>query len=114
MTHTHAATPFRSHSDTRRPAVVVSLVALVFGVVELLGAALMWYLTATDPSDDPLVGLGYVVALVVGAPGGVGVLLGGLGWLLADRVAGLVLGILAVVATAGPVLLVLGFASPTF
>ncbi len=112
MTQSHATAPVLSRSDSRRSAVAVSAIALVLGVVELLGAALLWYLTATDPSDDPLVGLGYLVALVVGAPGVVGVVLGGLGWTLADRAAGLVLGILAVVATAGPLLLFLGFAFP--
>lgn len=112
MTQSHVAAPVSSRSDSRRSAVVISAIALSIGVTELLGAALMWYLTATDPSDDPLVGLGYLVALAVGAPGVVGVVLGGLGWALADRAAGLVLGILGVVATAGPLVLFLGLAFP--
>ncbi|MCX6401705.1 MAG: hypothetical protein NTX33_17465 [Propionibacteriales bacterium] len=113
MSQSRAVAPVSPSSDTRGPAVVASVIALVLGVLELLGAGAIWYLTATDPSDDPLVSLGYLVAIVVGAPGVVGVVLGGLGWRFADRVAGLVLSILGVLAAAGPVAMVLTFAFPS-
>lgn len=104
----------RTPAPTHRAAVVTSAIAVVVSVLEVAAGGLFWYLTATDPSDDPLVGLGYLLAILVGAPGVVGVVLGALGWLLARHVAGLVLGILGVVAAAGPLLVVLLFASPTF
>ena len=99
-------------SSTRRTARVSSAIALGLGGLELLAGCVMWYLTATDPSDDPLVGLGYFVAIIVATPGVVAVVLGVLGWLFAERTAGLVLGVLGAVAAAGPFVLVLGFAVP--
>lgn len=98
--------------STRKAAVVTSAVALVLGLLELGLGAFCWWATDTDPSDDPLTALGYLVALMIGVPGGIGLVLAGLGWLLADRVAGLVLAILAACAVAVPGLLWLGVASP--
>lgn len=101
-------------SSARRGTVVTSVVVLVLGVVEIGFGAFCWYVTETDPADDPLTAIGYLVALVIGVPGVVGLVLAGLGWLLADRVAGLVLAILAACAVAVPALLWLGVASPGF
>lgn len=92
-------------SSTRKAAVVTSIVALALGLLEAGLGAYCWYVTSIDPSDDPLVAIGYVVAIAIGVPGAVGLLLAGLGWLFADRVAGLVLAIVAVVVAGGPVLL---------
>lgn len=108
--------PVRSDAPTRRAAVVTAVVALCLGVVELgLGA---WGWLATDEaartSDDPLVGVGYLVALAVAAPGALGVLLAGLGWLLARRTAGLVLAIVGVVVAGAPLVLWLSFLVPWF
>lgn len=100
-------TPAPIAPSTRQAAVVTSLIALVVGILELISAGVMWYLTDIDPTDDPLVGLGYLVALLMGVPGVVAVVLGGLGWLLAGRTAGLVLAILATVAASGPVMIFL-------
>ncbi|HEY3013560.1 MAG TPA: hypothetical protein VGJ41_00540 [Nocardioides sp.] len=47
------------------------LLATAAAVVCLLGlgyAGYLWYLTATDTSEDPLVGVGYVFAVMVGLP----------------------------------------------
>ncbi|KRC46330.1 MULTISPECIES: hypothetical protein [unclassified Nocardioides] len=101
-------------ASTRKAAVVTSIVAIVLGLAEAGFGAYCWYLTDIDPSDDPLVAVGYVLAIVVAAPGVVGLLLGGLGWLLADRTAGLVLAILAAVVVALPVLVVAPFSLPGF
>ncbi len=103
-----------SSPSTRKAAVVTSVVALVLGVVETGFGAFCWWVTETDPSDDPLTAIGYLVALVIGVPGVLGAVLAGLGWLLADRTAGLVLAILAGCAVAVPGLLWLTFANPGF
>ena len=116
LTPDSPATPARPDAPTRRAAVVTAVVALCLGLVELgLGA---WAWVATDEaartSDDPLVGVGYVVALALAAPGAVGVLLAGLGWLLARRTAGLVLAIVGVVVAGAPLVLWLSVLAPSF
>ncbi|WP_182377382.1 hypothetical protein [Nocardioides sp. WS12] len=95
----------RPVSPTRRAAVVTSVISLVVGALEVLASVVIWYLTATDTSDSPWLGLGYVLALFVGVPGGVAATLGALGWMFADRTSGLVLGVLAAVVAVVPFLL---------
>lgn len=106
----------RPGAPTRRAAVVTAVVALVLAVLELGFAAWAWIATdeAARTSDDPLVGVGYLVALVTAAPGAAAALLAGLGWFLARRTAGLVLAILAVVVAGSPLLLWLSFLAPSF
>ena len=89
-----------SPQSTRRPAVVLAAIALGIAAVDIVAGASMWAATASSTSEDPLTGIGYVVAVVVGAPGVLGGVLGGLGWRFADREAGLGLGIAGVVITA--------------
>ncbi len=107
-----SASPSSVSAGTRRAAVATSAVALVVAALEIAAGAFFWYVTETDTSDDPLVGIGYLFAIVVGVPGLLGGLLGALGWAFARRAAGLALAILAVVCVAGPVLLYLWFALP--
>lgn len=69
-------------------------VAAVLCSLPLLGlGALAWVETAGSSSDDPLVGLGYVIAVVAAAPGVLAVLLAALGVALRRRypVGGIVL-----------------------
>ena len=119
MTTLTPDSPARPDAPTRRAAVVTAVVALVLAVLELGFAAWAWIATdeAARTSDDPLVGIGYLIALVVavpGAAGAAGALLAGLGWLLARRTAGLVLAIIAVVVAGAPFVLWLSFLSPSF
>lgn len=107
--------PARSDAPTRRAAVVTAVVGLALGVVELCLGLWAWLATdeAARTSDDPLVGIGYLVALVVAVPGAVGVALAGLGWLLARRSVGLALAILGVVVAAAPLVLWLWLLAPS-
>ena len=116
MTTLTPDSPARPDAPTRRAAVVTAVVALVLAVLELGFAAWAWIATdeAARTSDDPLVGIGYLIALVVAVPGAAGALLAGLGWLLARRTAGLVLAIIAVVVAGAPFVLWLSFLSPSF
>jgi uncharacterized membrane protein YidH (DUF202 family) len=116
MTIHPPAAPARPDAPTRRAAVVTAVVALLLGVLELGLGAWAWLATdeAARTSDDPLVGVGYVVALVVAVPGAAGVLLAALGWFLARRTVGLVLAIVAVVVSAAPLLLWLSMISASF
>ena len=106
--------PARPDAPTSRAAVATAVVALVLAVLELGFGAWAWIATdeAARTSDDPLTAIGYLVALAIGVPGVVGLLLAALGWVLADRVAGLVLAILGAGAVAVPALLWLIVASP--
>lgn len=116
MTTLTPDSPARPDAPTRRAAVVTAVVALVLAVLELGFAAWAWIATdeAARTSDDPLVGIGYLIALVIAVPGAAGALLAGLGWLLARRTAGLVLAIIAVVVAGAPVVLWLSFLAPSF
>ena len=62
-----------------------SAVAAVLGVVILALAAWAAYDTAHEVGDDPLAGLGYLLALALAVPGGVAVLLGGVALALSRR-----------------------------
>ncbi|QSR27641.1 hypothetical protein CFH99_18615 [Nocardioides aromaticivorans] len=116
MTTLTPDSPARPDAPTRRAAVVTAVVALVLAVLELGFAAWAWIATdeAARTSDDPLVGIGYLIALVIAVPGAAGALLAGLGWLLARRTAGLVLAIIAVVVAGAPIVLWLSFLTPSF
>lgn len=115
MTTLTPDSPARPDAPTRRAAVVTAVVALVLAVLELGFAAWAWIATdeAARTSDDPLVGIGYVFALAIGVPAVAGVLLAGLGWLLARRTAGLVLAIIGVVVAGAPFVLWLAFLVPS-
>ncbi len=107
--------PARPDAPTRRAAVVTAVVGLCLGVAELGFAGWAWIATdeAARTSDDPLVGIGYLVALVLAVPGALGVLLAGLGWFLARRSAGLALAIVGLVVAGAPLVLWLGLLSPS-
>lgn len=114
MTTLPPGTPARPDAPTRRAAVVTAVVALVLGVLELCFAGWAWLATdeAARTSDDPLVSVGYVLALAIAVPAAAGVLLAGLGWLLARRTAGLVLSIIAVVIVGVPFAMWLSWVVP--
>lgn len=116
MTTLTPGTPSRPDAPTRRAAVVTAVVALALGVVELGFAGWAWLATdeAARTSDDPLVSVGYLLALAIAVPGAAGVLLAGLGWLLARRTAGLVLAIVAVVVAGIPFAMWLSWLAPWF
>ncbi|HVK30435.1 MAG TPA: hypothetical protein VM575_18995 [Nocardioides sp.] len=116
MTTLRPDSPATPDAPTRRAAVVTAVVALVLAVLELGFAAWAWIATdeAARTSDDPLVGVGYVIALVIAVPGAAGVLLAGLGWFLARRTAGLVLAIIAAVVAGAPFVLWLAMLAPSF
>jgi len=46
----------------------LATVAAVISLVGLGYAGYLWWATATDTSDDPLVGVGYFFAVIVGLP----------------------------------------------
>ncbi|KRB79589.1 hypothetical protein ASE01_22935 [Nocardioides sp. Root190] len=106
--------PAAPDAPTRRAAVVCSAIALAVGLLEIAAGVVFWYLTSVDTSDDPLVGIGYVFAIALAAPGMLGVVLAALGWLLARRTAGLGLAIAALVVAAGPAMLYLWLVVPWF
>lgn len=110
MSETNAPVGDARRSGPARPTpsqgtLVLAVVALLLGAAELLGGAWMWVLTEQDTTDDPLVGLGYLLAVAVGAPGLLGVVLAAAALLLARRrTAGLTFAILAAIAVALPAL----------
>lgn len=101
-------------APTRGAAVACAAIALAISVLELLVAAYFWVASAKDTSDDPLSGIGYVFAVAIGVPGVLGLLLGGLGWWLAKRPAGLGLAIVGVVVAAVPGLGIVSHWLPAF
>ncbi|WP_141012694.1 PrgI family protein [Nocardioides sambongensis] len=103
-----------SRPAPRRTATVVcAVIALVVAVAQVVAAAALWIATDNDTTDDPLVGLGYVLAMIVGAPGVLGLLCGVPALLLARRPGGLTLAVLALVAVGLPVAFFLFLAVPT-
>ncbi|TWH04969.1 hypothetical protein L615_000100001240 [Nocardioides sp. J9] len=113
MTVPATAAPARSASPTRTGALVTAGVALVIALLETAFGAWCWMETeaASVTNDDPLVGIGFLIALFIGVPGLVGLLLAVLGWVFARHVAGLVLAILAAVVVSAPLLFLLGTGS---
>ncbi|WP_370288058.1 hypothetical protein [Nocardioides sp.] len=81
---------------------VVAAIALVIAIGEVALAVLGIIGSATSTGDDPLDGIGYFFAILVGIPGAIGLVLASLALALARRPAGPVL------ATAALLVLVVG------
>ncbi|TIC86744.1 hypothetical protein E8D34_10890 [Nocardioides sp. GY 10113] len=94
-------------APARRPATLLCAgAAIVVGALLVLYGAMLVHWTNEDPSGDPLVGIGYLLAGVAGIPGAVGLLLAAGGAALSRRTAGLVLAVLALATVLVPILLV--------
>ena len=96
--------------STRTAARVVGVVAALLGLAEAgLGVA-VWVATDGYTGESSTASLGYVVALLIGVPGALGLLLGVLGWILAHRALALVASLLGLMAGLSPLLLWASFA----
>jgi len=84
---------------------ITAAVAVLLGLAESGLAGWAWVDTATSTSESSTAALGYVVALLLGVPGVLALVLGALGLGFARRAGGLPLAILGVVVAAGPVVL---------
>ncbi|TYL52003.1 hypothetical protein FXB39_06245 [Nocardioides sp. BGMRC 2183] len=103
----------RSVSGPRSTAtVVLAVIALIVAIPQAVCGVLMWVATENETTEDPLVGVGYLVALFLGIPGLIGVLLAVPALLLSRRQTGVVLAVLALVAVAMPVIAVVAAMLP--
>lgn len=112
MTTTPTSIPTPTATTAPLGTRITAWIAIVLGVAETGLAVWAWVETASYSGESSTAAVGFVVALLVGIPGGCALVLGVIGLAVARRMAGLPLAILGVTVAAGPVVLWLSAWSP--
>ena len=101
----HPAAPAPASVSTRTFARVTGLVAALLGLVESGLGVCAWVATANDTGESSTAAIGFLFALLIGVPGGLGLVLGVLGWVFAARILGPISSVVGLLAALSPLLL---------